>query len=194
MRADRGVDRVRTRQAPAPQILVLDVAEQLRGRLPGVEMLPSENGARVGQVEVDHVTLGREPALQRRVRIEGVLRREVMVEHDDLFGDLAELAQRVVREGDVDEYDLVAVVPLGVEVLLVAARDVARFVTPGAPEEADALHREEDSSSPGSPASRARSSTVASSRGRCRRASSRNPTPTTLTTRDQRIAAARSPS
>jgi hypothetical protein len=99
-----------------------------------MEVVPGEYGAGVLEVEVYVMTVDLELALETRFRCESVARRYVMVEHDDLFRDLAERAQVIVPRRDVDEHHSMPFQGARIEVVLVAAGDVARLLAQTPPD------------------------------------------------------------
>ena len=68
-------------------------------------MVPGEHGARMSEIEMDEVALGFELVHERSVAGQPVARRDVMIEDDDLAGDVCKLPEFILRRGDVDEGD-----------------------------------------------------------------------------------------
>src|SRR5262249_37116923 len=97
------------------------------------EVAPGEHCAGVAEVEEDAVPAAHVERVEAAVLRIAIARRDVVVEDDELRRDLGERAERLGRRRDVDEDDDVAVEGPGVEAVVVAARDVAALVAPGAP-------------------------------------------------------------
>ena len=129
---DRRVDGIGVGQRPVPEVLILDVAQQVRERLVRMEILPGQHRARMAEVEVELVALRLELLDQAGIAHQAVERGDVVVENDDLGGHVGELAQLVTGRGDVDEGDERSLAVAQTHAILVAARDEPGIVAPGA--------------------------------------------------------------
>ena len=122
----------RERQLEAPEVLVLDVGENLRERLLAVEVAPGEHRPRVLEVEVEHVALAAQVVAERGVRLEAIAGGHVVVEDHDALGDAGEGAQRRVPRRHVHERHGGAAELRHAQLLVVAAGLVAGRFAPGA--------------------------------------------------------------
>lgn len=122
VRRERCVHGIRRRQPPVPEILVFDVLEQGGDFFAGMKVLPGEDRARMSEIEMQLVAVGLEGREPGRLAQEPLLRGHMVVEDDDLVGDLRQLPQLFACRGDVDEGD---------EGVFAVRESYAVFVTPG---------------------------------------------------------------
>ena len=99
-----------------------------------MEVAPREHRARIAEIEHHLVPAVRDQVLDAGIGRIALARAPVVIEHDDVRRLVGELAQILVVGRDVDEHDRAADVRPARWIGVVAARDIARVLAPGAPD------------------------------------------------------------
>ncbi len=96
-----------------------------------MKILPSEDGARMGQVEVKEMTFLLDVIQVAGIVGESIPRGDVMVENDDLLCDVDEFVELGARGCDVDERDeRILAIPES-DAILMSAGYVPSILAPG---------------------------------------------------------------